>query len=121
MNDRDRKPGTTPHFEIVLWGYHRGQVERCLVDMTARLEEALGQVVAVELLQAQLCEAQLELDQLRQAAQERPSLANQLSAILEAAEELHDRARREAEAIRAGALASTRNGAGRGPVGRSAE
>jgi hypothetical protein len=117
MSDRDPPPGTTPDFEVVLWGYHRGQVQRCLADMAVRLEEALGQAVAVELLQAQLCEAQLEVDQLRRAAEERPSVANQVAAILEAAQELHDRAQREAEAIRAGARA----GAGRGPVAAPAE
>lgn len=114
MNDRNGKPTMIPDFEVVLWGYDRGQVERCLVDMTGRLEQALSQLDAVEVLQGQLCETQLEVDQLRLAAEERPSLANRLAEIMKTAEELHLRARQDAEAIRAGARSGARSGNGSG-------
>lgn len=120
-NGRHEKPDLVPDFEIVLWGYHREQVERCLEDMTARLEEALCRLDGVELLQAQLCEAQIEVDLLRRAAEERPSVANRLAALLKSAEELREHARRDAEAIRSGARIAARNGSGRGPVVTSAE
>jgi len=100
---REEKPAHLPDFEIALWGYHRRQVDECLTDLTVRLELAHRQLDAVDLLQAQLCEAHLEIDQLRQAAEERPSVANRLSLIMKTAEGLYERAQREAEAVRAGA------------------
>ncbi|MPZ25029.1 MAG: hypothetical protein GEV12_00890 [Micromonosporaceae bacterium] len=122
MGDRNGKQGNVPDFEIVLWGYDRGQVERCLDDLTARLEEALCQLDSVEVLQTQLCDAQLEVDQLRRCAEERPSLANRLARLLQTAEELHARAQQDAAAIRAGGgVARSRNGSGSGAVGISAE
>jgi hypothetical protein len=100
---QDGKPRFVPDFEIALWGYHRRQVDRCLADLTVRLELAHRQLDAVDLLQAQLCEAHLEIDQLRRAAEDRPSVANQLSLIMKTAEGLYEQAQREAEAVRAGA------------------
>lgn len=116
MSDRNGKSDLVPDFEIVLWGYDRQQVERCLEDMTARLEEALCQLDGKEQLQAQLCDTQIEVDQLRQAAEERPSVANRLAALLKSAEELREQARRDAEAIRSGARIASRNGSDRPPM-----
>jgi cell division septum initiation protein DivIVA len=103
MADRSKQDNLLPDFEVVLWGYDRQQVRQCLDDMTARLEEALSQRDAVELLQAQLCEARLEIEQLRLAAEENPTAADRLSKIMMTAEELRNQAARDAEAIRAGA------------------
>lgn len=103
MGDHDGKRRLVPDFEIALWGYDRGQVERCLADMVDRLEVALAQLDALEQLQAQLCEAHLEIDQLRSAAEQRPSVANRISSLMMIAEELYEQARREAEAVRTGA------------------
>ncbi|MGH3680303.1 MAG: hypothetical protein ACRDT2_08640 [Natronosporangium sp.] len=118
MGDHNGKQGNIPDFEIVLWGYDRGQVERCLDDLSARLEEAFCRLDSVEVLQAELCEAQLEVDQLRRCAEERPSVANRLAKLLQTAEELHTRARQDAAAIRAGGsgVARSRNGSGPGSV-----
>jgi cell division septum initiation protein DivIVA len=95
--------GHVPDFDIVLWGYDREQVRRCLDDMTVRLEEALGRLDSVEVLQSELCDAQVEIEQLRQAAEEEPSLAGQISKIMSVAEQLRCQAEQDAEAIRAGA------------------
>jgi cell division septum initiation protein DivIVA len=100
MGDRNKQDSLVPDFDIVLWGYDRQQVRLCLDDMTARLEELLSQRDAVELLQAQLCEARVEIEQLRQAAEENPTAADRLSKIMMRAEELHNQAVREAEVIR---------------------
>jgi cell division septum initiation protein DivIVA len=102
MGEKTNQDGLVPDFDIVLWGYDRQQVRQCLDDMTARLEEALSQRDAVELLQAELCEARLEIEQLRLAAEENPTAADRLSKIMMTAEELRTRAARDAEAIRAG-------------------
>lgn len=114
-----KRDSTIPDFEIVLWGYDRGQVERSLDDLSQRLEEALCRLDSVEVLQAQLCEAQQEVDQLRRCAEERPSVANRLAKLLQTAEELHARARQDAAAIRAGGDGATTrspNGSGPGPT-----
>lgn len=102
MSDRAERPDLVPDFEIVLWGYDRREVDRCLVDMTARLEEALCRLDSMEMLAAQLTEAQLEIDQLRRSAEQRPSVANRISLILKSAEELHDQARQRAATVRTG-------------------
>jgi cell division septum initiation protein DivIVA len=101
MGDRNKQDSLVPEFDIVLWGYDRQQVQQCLDDMTTRLDDALSQRDSVELLQAQLCEARLEIDQLRLAAEENPNAAARLSKIMMTAEELRDRAAREAAATRA--------------------
>jgi cell division septum initiation protein DivIVA len=98
---KQQAAGNLPDFDIVLWGYDRDQVHRCLDDMTVRLEEALGQRDSVEVLQSQLCEAQLEIEQLRQAAEDEPSLVGRISKIMSVAEELRCQAEQDAEAIRA--------------------
>ncbi|HEY8471500.1 MAG TPA: hypothetical protein VIL37_02560 [Natronosporangium sp.] len=96
MGDRKKKQdGVVPDFDVVLWGYDRRQVQRCLDEMTLRLEDALSKLDSVEVLQQQLSEARLELDQLRLAAEERPTWSHQLSKIMQKAEELRARAERE--------------------------
>jgi hypothetical protein len=110
MGSHKPKDAQIPDFEVTLLGYDRGQVERCLTDLTARLEEALSRAESVPALHALLCDAHLEIDQLRLAAEERPSVANQLSMIMKVAEELHEQARREVAAVRAGAPAGTPGG-----------
>jgi cell division septum initiation protein DivIVA len=101
MGERNKQDSLVPDFDVVLWGYDRQQVRQCLDDMTARLEEALSQRDAVELLQAELCEARLEIEQLQREAEENPTAANRLSKIMMTAEELRNQAAQEAEAIRA--------------------
>lgn len=88
-----------PQFDIALWGYDREQVEECLTDLAVRLDEALGRLTSVELLQAQLYQTQEELDRLRRNSDE-PSWSVQLANIMEAAEQLRGEAEREAEAAR---------------------
>jgi cell division septum initiation protein DivIVA len=97
----DEGRSIVPDFDIVLWGYDRRQVERCLDDLSMRLEEALSQLDAVEVLQSQLCEAHVEIDQLRRNAEEHPSWVDRISKIMMTAEALRSRATQEAEAIRA--------------------
>jgi len=111
MGSHDGKRRQVPDFEIALLGYDRRQVERCLADMADRLEVALAKLDSLELLQAQLCEAYLEIDQLRLAAEERPSVANRISKLMMTAEDLYARARQEAEAVRAAAHEGTPAGA----------
>lgn len=100
---RAQVAGHVPDFDIVLWGYDREQVHRCLDDMMARLEEAFSQRDSVEVLQSQLCEARVEIEQLRRAAEEQPSAEGRLSKIMSVAEQLRCQAEQDAEAIRAGA------------------
>jgi cell division septum initiation protein DivIVA len=100
MRSRDRDDGM-PEFDLALWGYHRGQVDRCLEDLSVRLEDALGRLSAVEALHAQLSEVTLELDQLRRSVPERERWAERLAAIMAAADG-------EADEIRARALAEAR-------------
>jgi cell division septum initiation protein DivIVA len=102
MGDRSKQDGLVPDFDVVLWGYDRQQVQQCLDDMTVRLEEALSQRDAFEVLQSQLSEARLELDQLRLAAEEKPSWSDRLSKIMMTAEALHERAKQDADAARTG-------------------
>jgi cell division septum initiation protein DivIVA len=101
MGEKNNQDGLVPDFDVVLWGYDRQQVRQCLDDMTVRLEQALSQRDAVDLLQAELCEARLEIERLRQAADESPTAAARLSKIMMTAEELRERAAQDAEAIRA--------------------
>jgi cell division septum initiation protein DivIVA len=101
MGDRKKHDGIVPDFDVVLWGYDRQQVQRCLDDMTLRLEEALSKLDSVDVLQEQLSEARLEVDQMRLAAEENPSWSDQLSKIMMTAEALRERAEQEARAIRA--------------------
>lgn len=102
MGERNKHDGIVPDFDVVLWGYDRRQVKRCLDDMTLRLEDALSKLDSVEVLQEQLSEARLELDQMRLAAEEHPSWSDRLSKIMMTAEALREQAEQEAEAIRAG-------------------
>lgn len=97
----DRDGDTTSEFDLALWGYDRNQVDRCLEDLTARLEEALSQLTLVEALQVQLGQARLELDQLRQRQVADPVWNERLATIMAAAEQLWDQATRDADAIRA--------------------
>jgi hypothetical protein len=101
MDERSRRYDLLPDFDIVLWGYDRQQVRQCLNDMATRLGEALGELGAVEPLQAELCEARVEVERLRRAAEQDPDTADRLSKIMATAEELRDRAARDAAAIRA--------------------
>jgi cell division septum initiation protein DivIVA len=111
MRSRDRDDGM-PEFDLALWGYHRGQVDRCLEDLSVRLEDALGRLSAVEALHAQLSEVTLELDQLRRSVPERERWAERLAAVMAAADEQaaaqRAQAQREADEIRARALAEAR-------------
>lgn len=87
-----------PEFDVVLWGYDREQVDQCLRDLIERLEVAVGQLGLVETLQAQLCEAQLEIDRLHRRQPQDPSWAPQLASIMAAAEQLRAQAAKEAHA-----------------------
>jgi hypothetical protein len=90
-----------PEFDMALWGYDREQVEDCLADLATRLADAERKLSSVELLQAQLYEAQVELDQQRRGGKgQPPSFSEQLAKIMEAAEELRGQAEREAAAAR---------------------
>lgn len=100
MGERSKRKGLVPDFDIVLWGFDRHQVRQCLDDMTTRLEEALSQRDAVEMLQTELCEARVEIARLRRAAEDNPTAAARLSKIMMTAEELRDRAARAAGASR---------------------
>lgn len=99
-----KKPGddVVPDFEIVLWGYDPGQVDRCLREMSVRLDEALSRLESVNLLHEQLTRARLELDQLRVAAARRPSFTNRLAAVMEHAERLRSQAERAAQGAGSG-------------------
>lgn len=94
------RPEFLPEFDVALWGYDRQQVDQCLADMTTRLEEAFRQLDSVETLQTQLCEAHVEIGQLRMAVEERPGAAERLSKVMFAAEVLRRQAAEEADAIR---------------------
>jgi hypothetical protein len=87
---------TLPDFDLALRGYHRRQVERCVHDLSARLEAALSQLDAVEVLQAKLCEAEVEIEHLRQEIAARdagdPPYAARLAKIMEEAERLRVKA-----------------------------
>lgn len=113
--------GSVPDFDIVLWGYDREQVRRCLDDMTARLEVALSQLDSMEVLQSELCDAQVEIEQLRQAADEQPSLAGRISKLMSVAEQLRSQAERDADTIRATARAEGRGEAPSAGSGAPAE
>jgi hypothetical protein len=115
MGARKKQDGIVPDFDVVLWGYDRRQVQRCLDDMTLRLEDALRKLDAVNVLQAQLFAARLELDEMRRAAEEHPTWSGRLSKIMKTAEALRERAEREAAAIHAGNRARAAQGA-RQPV-----
>lgn len=106
MSDRrgvDRNAGqdVVPEFDVVLWGYDRGQVHRCLEDLTARLEAALSGLDSVEMLRTQLCQTQTELDQLRLSIDREPSWSHRLAEIMEEAEQLRARAEQDADEVRA--------------------
>jgi hypothetical protein len=103
MGDRSKQDGIVPDFDVVLWGYDRQQVQRCLDDMTIRLERAFSQLDSVKVLQSQLAQARLELDQMRLAAEENPSWSDRLSKIMMTAEALRVRAEQDAGAVHAGA------------------
>lgn len=100
MSDRDDGNRYIPDFDVTLWGYDRGQVERCLEDLVGRLEQALVQLDAVDVLHSQLCDAHVEIDQLRFSTEARiedeTSWGGRLSEIMAAAEELRARAEQEA-------------------------
>lgn len=115
-NGKGEAAGNLPEFDVVLWGYDREQVHRCLDDMTVRLEEALRARDSVEVLQADLCEAQVEIEQLRQAAEDQPSAAGRLSKIMSVAEQLRCQAEQEAETIRERARGSRTNAGSGGRV-----
>jgi chromosome segregation ATPase len=87
---------TLPDFDLALRGYHRRQVERCVHDLSARLEAALSQLDAVEVLQAKLSEAEVEIEQLRHELASRdaadPPYAARLAKIMEEAERLRVKA-----------------------------
>jgi hypothetical protein len=42
MSEQSRAVDPIPEFEIALWGYDREQVDRCLYDLIARLEDESG-------------------------------------------------------------------------------
>lgn len=111
MRKRNKSDAIVPDFNLVLLGYDRRQVKRCLEDMTLRLEDALSRLDAVGVLQEQLFEARLELDQMRLMAEESPSWSDRLTKIMMAAEALREQAERDASAIRAGRGAPAGGGA----------
>lgn len=102
------------NFEVALLGYDRQQVEQYLEDVTARLREALYGLDAKALLHQQLYEACCEVDRLqgrgRTPTEDLP-WPDRISQILEIAEEhaaaLRSEAKREAEQIRARAMAES--------------
>lgn len=106
MEDRSKQDAIVPDFDVVLWGYDRAQVQRCLDDMTIRLEDALSKLDSVEVLQSQLSEVRVELDQMRMYAEENPSWSDRLSKVMKTAEALREKATQDAEAVRAGAPAT---------------
>ncbi|QSB13171.1 hypothetical protein JQS43_16200 [Natronosporangium hydrolyticum] len=96
MRTRKRKQGRTivPDFDVSLWGYDRHQVERCLHDLTRRLDDALTRLDSVGVLQRELCDAQIELDQLRQQMAREPHWSYRLTEIMHTAEQLREAAER---------------------------
>lgn len=96
MSDHVRVADTIPEFDIALWGYDRLQVERCLYDLTGRLEDALGRLDSVEALHQQLCDVQVELDQLRLSLEQQPHWTYQLAEIMQTAEALRGQAEQAA-------------------------
>lgn len=90
--DGSRNGSILPDFEVALWGYHRQQVERCLADLTARLEDALSRGDSVPLLQQELCQTRVELDQLRKLMQREPHWSYRLAQIMKKAEQLRQEA-----------------------------
>ncbi len=104
-------------FDLAVLGYDRRQVQQCLRDLTNRLEEALRQLDATLILRQQLAKARQEVEYLRKNPPPPPrdvpdpKWAERIGRILEAAEEqataLRAEAEREAEQIRARALAES--------------
>lgn len=97
MRNRVIQRDAIPDFDVVLWGYDPAQVDRCVRDLTDRLEQAFARLDSVNVLHEQLCEARLELDQLRLSVTRRPSFANRLGAVMERAEQLRIRAEQAAQ------------------------
>jgi cell division septum initiation protein DivIVA len=95
------KGGKGSDFDIALRGYDRRQVDRCLDQLTSQLDEAVSQLETVEVLQAQLCQAQVEIEQLRHYARDNVPWSERLGTIMAAAEQLWRRAAQDADAIRA--------------------
>lgn len=106
-----------PEFDLAVLGYDRRQVKRCLRDLTARLDEALRQLDANLVLRQQLAEARRELEYLRRKppappiGADDPGWSERIGRILAAAEEeaiaMRAEAERDAEQIRARALAES--------------
>lgn len=102
MGGHRKGKGKEPGFDIALWGYDRRQVDRCLDDLTAQLEEVVSQLHAVDALQAQLVQANAEIGELRLAAEAQPPFSERLSGIMAAAEQLWRRAAEAGEGEHAG-------------------
>ena len=104
-------------FDLAVLGYDHRQDQRCLRDLTNRLEEALRQLDATLILRQQLAKARQEVEYLRKNPPPPPrdvpdpKWAERIGRILEAAVEqataLRAEAEREAEQIRARALAES--------------
>lgn len=88
MGGRRKGKREEPNFDIALWGYDRGQVDRCLDRLTAQLEEAGDLRGTVDALQSQLARAHSEIGELRLAAEVNPPIADRLAGIMHAAEQL---------------------------------
>lgn len=97
MHTRKRKRGDTviPDFDVSLWGYDRQQVERCLLDLTRRLDDALTRLDSIAVLQRQLCDTQIELDQLRLQMEREPHWSYRLAEIMHTAEQLREAAEQD--------------------------
>jgi hypothetical protein len=87
-----RRKGKGSGFDIAFWGYDRRQVDRCLDDLTAQLDEVVSKLHSVDVLQAQLAQAYAEIGELRLAAETQPPFSDRLSGIMAAAEQLWRRA-----------------------------
>jgi cell division septum initiation protein DivIVA len=99
-------------FELVVRGYHRGQVQRYIEHMTHRLEAAQAGLDAAEELERRLLEAYEEIERLRAVATYLPAaedagekIAEILGLAEQQAAQMRADAERDARAIRARALA----------------